>query len=127
MGERLTDNDFEKEACMARYLVTGEFVDPGALLPPQQLAQLIEKLVLPSFEAMAKLEEKKKILGGGLFAGARAGAFILDVASNSEVNQILQGLPFWGLVKWTVTPLQEYRERAADEKKAIEQMKASLS
>ena len=51
---------------MARYLVTGEFVDPGALLPPQQLAQLIEKFVLPSFEAMAKLEEKKKIFGSRL-------------------------------------------------------------
>lgn len=112
---------------MARYLVTGEFVDPGAMLPPQQLAQVIENVVLPSFEALAKLEEKKKILGGGLVAGARAGAFIVDVASNSELNQLLQGLPFWGLVKWAVTPLQDYRERAVDEKIAIERLKASLS
>jgi hypothetical protein len=35
---------------------------------------------------MAKLEEKK-ILGGGLFAGARDGASILDVASNSDLIQ----------------------------------------
>jgi hypothetical protein len=96
------------------------------MMPPQQLAQMIEKLVLPSFEALAKLEEQKKVLAGGLVAGARAGAFIVDVASNTELNQLLQELPFWGIVKWTSTPLQTFRDRAADEKKAIDQMKASL-
>ena len=111
---------------MARYLVTGDYVDPGPMLPPPQLVQLIEKLVLPSFEALAKLEEQKKILGGGIVAGARAGAFIVDVASNSELNQLLQELPFWGVVKWTATPLQTFRERAADEKKAIDRMKSSM-
>ncbi len=83
-------------------------------------------MVLPSFEALAKLEEQKKILGGGIVAGARAGAFVVDVSSNTELNQLLQGLPFWGVVKWTATPLQTFRERAADEKKAIDRMKASM-
>src|SRR5438270_1570308 len=98
---------------MARYLVTGDYVDPGPMLPPQQLVQMIEKLVLPSFESLAKLEEQKKVLAGGIVAGARAGAFIVDVASNTELNQLLQELPFWGIVKWTATPLQTFRERAA--------------
>jgi hypothetical protein len=40
------------------------------MLPPQQLEQLIEKIVLPSFEALAKLKEEKKILDGGIVAGA---------------------------------------------------------
>jgi hypothetical protein len=31
---------------MARYLVNGDYVDPGPMLPPQQLVQMIEKLVL---------------------------------------------------------------------------------
>jgi hypothetical protein len=110
---------------MARYLVTAEYVDPGPLLPPQQLAQMIEKLVLPSFDALAKLEEQKKVLGG-ITAGARAGAFVVDAATNTELNQMLQELPFWGICKWTVTPLQTFRERGADEKKAVERMKASL-
>ena len=111
---------------MPRFLVTGEYADPGPLLPPQQLAQMIEKLVLPSFEACAKLEEQRKILAGGILAGARAGAFIVDVASNTELNQLIQELPFWGIVKWTSTPLQTFRERAADERKAAERMKASV-
>lgn len=111
---------------MARYLVTGEYVDPGPLLPPEQVVQMVEQLVLPSFEALAKLEEQKKVLGGGIVCGARAAAFIVDVASNTELNQLLQGLPFWGIVKWTSTPLQTFRERSADERKAMEQIKASV-
>jgi hypothetical protein len=79
---------------MARYLVTGEYVDPGPLLPPQQLGQIVEQMVIPSFEALAKLEEQKKILGGGIVSGGRAGAFIVDVASNQELNRLLQSLPF---------------------------------
>jgi len=111
---------------MACYLVTGEYVDPGPLLPPEQLVQMVEQMVLPSFEALAKLEEQKKVLGGGIVCGARAGAFVVDVASNAELNQLLQGLPFWGIVKWTSTPLQTFRERAADERKAMDQIKASV-
>ncbi len=109
-----------------RYLVTAEFVDPGPLLPPQQLGQLMEQLVLPSFEALAKLEEQKKVLGGGIYAGGRAGAFILDVASHDEANRLLMSLPFWGVVKWTLTPLQGFRERAVDERQAMERLKAMI-
>ena len=109
-----------------RYLVTAEYVDPGPLLPPQQLAQLEEQLVIPSFEALAKLEDEKKVLGGGVLAGARGGAFILDVASHDEANRISQDLPFWGVVKWTLTPLQGFRERAAEERARVAQFKAML-
>ena len=109
-----------------RYLVIAEFVDPGPLLPPQQLAQLLEKAVLPSFEALAKLEDEKKIVGGGFVAGARSGAFILDVASHDEASRILQDLPFWGVVKWTITPLVGFRERAAEERPRIARLKAML-
>lgn len=112
---------------MALYLVTGKYVDPGPMLPPQQLVQQLEQLVLPSFEALAKLQEQKKILGGGIVAGARAGAFIVDVGSNGELNRLLQELPFWGIVKWNATPLQSFRERAVDEKKAMERIKTSIS
>ena len=108
------------------YLVTAEYVDPGPLLPPQQLAQLIEQLVIPSFEALAKLEDEKKVLGGGIYAAARAGAFVLDVASHDEANRVVQSLPFWGVLKWTLVPLQGFRERAADERQAMERLKAML-
>lgn len=111
---------------MALYLVVGEYVEPGPLLPPQQLVQLVENVVIPSFEAMAKLEDQKKILAGGVAAGTRTGAFILDAASNNEVNRVLQSLPFWGILRWTVTPMIGFRERAVDEVKSIEPLKAMM-
>jgi hypothetical protein len=111
---------------MALYLVIGEYVDPGAMLPPQGVVQIVENAVLPSFEAMAKLQDQKKILAGGIYSGDRKGAFILDVADNDEANRVMMSLPFWGLVKWTLTPLQSFRERASDEGKLIAQLKATL-
>ena len=109
-----------------RYLVTAEYVDPGPLLSPGQVSQLVEQLVIPSFEVLAKLEDEKKVLGGGISVGGRAGAFILDVASHDEANRILQSLPFWGVLKWTLAPLQGFRERAAQERQMLEQVKAVL-
>jgi hypothetical protein len=109
---------------MALYLVTGEYVDPGPLLPPQQVVQMLEQLVIPSFDALAKLEKDKKILGGGIIAGARAAAFIVNVASNDELNRMIMELPFWGIVNWKATPLLGFKERAVDEKKAADRIKA---
>jgi hypothetical protein len=109
-----------------RYLAIAEYIDPGPLLPPQGVVQVVEQLVIPSFEALAKLEEQKKILGGGVNVGARGGAFILDVASEDEAHRILADLPFWGVVKWTLTPLQGFRQRAADERSRVERLKSML-
>ena len=77
-------------------------------------------------EAMAKLEAEGKILAGGVAAGKRAGCFIADVSSNDELNALLQGLPFWGLLKWDITPLQNFGYRAAQDRQRAEAMKSSL-
>jgi hypothetical protein len=109
-----------------RYLAIAEYVEPGPLLPPQQVVQMVERLIIPSFEALAKLEDEKKILGGGVNVGARGGAFILEVASEDEANRVLQSLPFWGLIKWTITPLQGFRQRAADQRAMLQQLKVMV-
>jgi hypothetical protein len=109
-----------------RYLAIAEYVEPGPLLPPQQVAQMVERLIIPSFEALAKLEDEKKVLGGGVNVGARGGAFILEVASEDEANRVLQSLPFWGLIKWTITPLQGFRQRAADQRAMLQQLKVMV-
>lgn len=111
---------------MALFLVTAEYIDPGSLLPPAQVAEIIGGLVIPSFEAMAKLQDQKKILAGGIVAGERAGAFIIDAASHGDLSKTLQELPFWGLVKWTSRPLQPFRERAAEDAKVVERIKAMI-
>ncbi len=65
-------------------------------------------------------------MAGGVYAGERKGCVILDVASNDEVNRILLALPFWGLLRWTVIPMEGFRERAAEERKAVEAMKRMM-
>jgi hypothetical protein len=47
-------------------------------------------------EALVKLREEGKILAVGVPAGDRAHVFIVDAASNDEVSELIQSLPFVG-------------------------------
>jgi hypothetical protein len=105
------------------YMVSGAFIDPGPMMPPDKLAPMLEKVILPSLEIIAKWEEEGKILGGGLPVGDRAGVYIMKAASNTEVDILLQSLPFWGFLKWEVTPLVSYKERIAQTRKNLEKLK----
>jgi hypothetical protein len=105
------------------YMVSGTFIDPGPMLQPQQLAPMLEKMILPSLEIIAKWEEEGKILGGGHPTGDRAGVFIMKAGSNVEVDNLLQSLPFWGLLKWVVTPLVSYKDRVNHIRKDLEKLK----
>ena len=107
-----------------RYLVTFESVDVGPLLPPQQIVGLIRSVVFPTEEALARLESEGKIRGG-IAAGARAGAFILDAESHDEANQILQSLPAWGIAKWELTPLQRFETRREHDRQVLEGLEAT--
>jgi len=66
------------------------------------------------------------LLAGGIYSGDRKGALILDVADNDEANRVMMPLRFWGLVKWTLTPMQSFCERASDEARMISQLKVTL-
>ncbi len=108
-----------------RYLVTFDGVDVGPLLPPQQVAGLMRTVVIPTEEALARLESEGKV-HGGVAAGARAGALILDAESHDEANQILQGLPAWGIARWELTPLQSFETRREHDRQALEGLEATL-
>ncbi len=107
-----------------RYLVTAENVEVGALLPPQQVAGLIRTAVLPTIEALARLESEGKVRGGTV-AGARAATFILDADSHDEANQILMSLPNWGVSKVQLTPLQSFETRLEQTRQVLERLEAA--
>ncbi|WP_221249088.1 muconolactone Delta-isomerase family protein [Desulfuromonas versatilis] len=86
----------------------------------------MERTILPSFDALIRLEEQKKILAGGLPLGDRAFVFIVEAASNEEVDRMLRTIPMWGALKWSVTPLQSFAGRAGQEREIVEQIKKSL-
>lgn len=104
-----------------RYLVHAS-EGPG-FASPEETVQVLEKIVLPSFDALIKLEKEKKILGGGLPIGDRAFVFIAEASSNEELDRILREIPMWGALKWHVTALQSFEGRAAQERQVVAQLK----
>ena len=109
-----------------QYLVTGEFIDPGPLLPPDQLAGMLRQVVLPSHDVLTNLKAEGKLLGGSYSVGERAGAFIFDVDSNAELDSLLQGLPYWGLIKFKVTLLEVIERRRERDSQQADQIEQSL-
>ena len=107
-----------------RYLVIAS-EGPG-FSTPQEALQVLEKAVLPNFDALMRLEADKKIIAGGLPVGERKFVFILEASSNEEADQILRDLPAWGVLKWQVTPLQSLEGRAQKERSVVSELKKQL-
>jgi|SRR5262245_22809492 hypothetical protein len=104
-----------------KYLVKGSG-GPG-FSSPEEVTRILENIVLPSFDALTKLESEKKIVAGGLPIGDRALVFIVEAASNDEVDQLLRNIPMWGVLNWEVTALQSFEGRASQERRAVQQAK----
>jgi hypothetical protein len=104
-----------------KYLVTAS-EGPG-FASPEEAVQVLEKIILPSFDELVKLEREKKILAGGLPVGERAFVFIVEASSNEQMDRLLRGIPMWGSLKWKVTALQSFEGRAAQERDAVKQLK----
>ena len=103
------------------YLVVGS-EGPG-FTSPQEAIQILEKGILPTFDAIMKLQEEKKIIAGGLPVGDRAFVFIVQASSNGEVDKLLRSLPAWGALKWEVTALESFAGRAAQERAILAELK----
>ena len=104
-----------------KYLVSAS-EGPGFASPEEALA-VLEKGILPMFDALLKLETEKKIVAGGLPVGDRACVFIAEAASNEELGALLRSIPGWGVLKWQVTPLQSFAGRAAIERDVVNRLK----
>src|SRR5215204_4408386 len=109
-----------------QYLVTGEFVEPGPLLPPDQVAGMLRQVVVPSHDALTSLKSEGKLLAGGYSVGERAGAFVFEVDSNAELDALLQDLPHWGLLKLKATPLEEIEGRRERDRQQADQIEQTL-
>jgi len=109
-----------------QYLVTGEFVDPGPLLPPDQLVGMMRQAILPSHDALTNLMSEGKVIAGGYGVGERTGAFILEVDSPEELDGLLGSLPNWGMVKFKVTLLEAVERRRERDRQFTEQLEQTL-
>ena len=107
-----------------KYLVVAS-EGPG-FASPEETMQVLEKGILPTFDALHKLEADKKIIAGGLPVGERKFVFVLEASSNEEVDQILRDIPSWGVLKWQVTPLQSFDGRAQMETNILAELKKRM-
>ena len=87
-----------------RFLVTIDGSDMVVGRPPEQLAKVVEQMVVPGIEQLDQWEQEGRIHGGG-YTAARASVYIMDADSSEEVEDLLTSLPYWGLVKVDVRPL----------------------
>jgi hypothetical protein len=109
-----------------KFLLIGRDIGFSTPVAPGQLAGLIEGIYIPSFQAMDKWEKEGKATGG-LFAGQRAGAMIIEASSGEELSSRMQSLPFWGMLNWEVIPLQTFGSGVEDAKRNLTGLKQMAS
>ena len=106
-----------------KYLVSGS--DGPGFATPEEALELLENVVIPSLDALNKLQSEKKILAGGLKVGDRAFVFVAEAESNEKLDRMLREIPFWGMVRWEVTPLEGFDIRAAEERVMMARLKGA--
>jgi hypothetical protein len=104
-----------------KYLVSGS--DGPGFATPEEALELLENVVIPSLDALNKLQSEKKILAGGLKVGDRAFVFVAEAESNEKLDRMLREIPFWGMVRWEVTPLEGFDTRATEERAMTARLK----
>jgi hypothetical protein len=105
------------------YLVSGN-AGPGFATAREAL-QVLENVILPGFDAIIAMEAAGKIVAGGVPVGDRSFVFIAEAPGNDALDELLRDLPMWGVLQWTVTPLQSFAKRAAMERKAVDAIKVA--
>ncbi len=83
---------------------------------------MITRFVLPSIEALVKHVETGTVVGGPV-AGSVRFIFIAEAESSAALEALLTSLPFWSVMRVEVTPLVEFKDRAAYIKGRLEQVK----
>jgi muconolactone delta-isomerase len=109
-----------------KYLVTMELIGIPPAASPQEMVRWLEQTIIPSEEAMMKLEAERKILAGGDLSGRRGWALIVEAASNEELSRLLMSIPEWPFLKVDVTPLESFGGRQAQHRQMLEGLKAAM-
>ena len=108
-----------------KYLVIMEVVETKVPTSLPEMIQHLEREIIPTHQAMIRLEEEGKILAGGAQSGRRAEVLIVEAASNEELDELLRGLPHWPLMKVDVVPLHGWEVTLARERQLLEHLKAA--
>ncbi len=91
---------------------------------PEEVVEVLEKSILPTFDMLMELKANKKIVAGGLPVGSRKFYLIVEAGSHDEIDRMLRDIPAWGVFSWKVTPLQSLEGRAEMERQILKSLKS---
>ncbi len=95
---------------MPQYQVTMNLAKADPLLDIGQLTQIVTEAILPSLEALQKLQREGKVLCGGHPVGQRYVVLFMEADSEEEVSELLEGLPLSDLGSTSITELKSFEE-----------------
>jgi muconolactone delta-isomerase len=104
-----------------------ELVGSPPAKSPQEMVEWLERVIIPSEEAVLRMEKEGHILAGGDLSGRRGWALIMEAASNEALSQLLEGIPEWPFLDVEITPLDRFQERLAHVRRGLERMKQNLA
>src|SRR4051812_30810191 len=104
------------------YLVEMSFAPFANLPAPAELIAFTERMTLPTFEALEKLEQSGRILAGGTTLAAVGLSFIIKVDSPEELEDTVAGLPLWPRAQMRIQPLGTFAARAATARRRLAQL-----
>ena len=86
---------------MPMYLVSMNLRRADPLLPVDQLTELVRGTILPSVEALTRLQAQSKVLSGGYPVGGRPVIVLLvDANTETELTRYWRACPFGRRWRW---------------------------
>lgn len=96
---------------MPLYLVSMNLRRADPLLPVDQLTEFVRGAILPSVEALTRLQKEGKVVSGGYPVGGRPAIVLLvEADTERELYELLQDLPLWEQVEVEARRMQGLEE-----------------
>jgi muconolactone delta-isomerase len=110
-----------------RYLIEMKLSGSARPKDPQEGILLIERYILPSLEICRKWQGEGKLLAGGPVSASIQLAFVLEVESVQELDELIESLPLWPLMETSVIPLTTFEGRIQAVQSKLKQLKSLIT
>jgi muconolactone delta-isomerase len=110
-----------------RYLIEMKLSGSARPKDPQDGILLIERYILPSLEICRKWQGEGKLLAGGPVSASIQLAFVLEVESVQELDELIESLPLWPLMETSVIPLTTFEGRIQAVQSKLKQLKSLIT
>jgi Muconolactone delta-isomerase len=110
-----------------RYLIEMKLSGSARPKDPQEGILLIERYILPSLEICRKWQGEGKLLAGGPVSASIQLAFVLEVKSAQELDELIESLPLWPLMETSVIPLTTFEGRIQAVQSKLKQLKSLIT